>query len=122
MKGQFFIIASVIMISATIVLIQYLFDYGKIDLSSLEERGSLDYIQPIKNSLIKTIQNSGCDVLDQELNYSESFIKSQMIKKGIVFSITHQINNQITNCITHFNFTLQTSSSLTNTEFTYPYP
>ena len=118
MKGQFFIIASIIMISAIILLVQYLFDFGKVDLSQLEERGSLDYIQSIKDSLIKTIQNSPCSLLEQELRESEAFIKSQMIKKGIVFEISHQIASCPT---THFNFTLRTSNSLTQTDFTYPW-
>ena len=118
MKGQFFIIASVIMISATMVLIQYLFDYGKIDLTKIEERGPQDYIQSIKDTLIKTVQDSDCSVLDQELKSSEAFIKTQMIKKGIVFNIIHQASCPPASA--HFNFTLQTIDILTNTEFTYP--
>ena len=117
MKGQFFIIAGIIMISAIVLLIQYLFDFGKTDLTILEERRELEYIQAIKDSLSKTVQNSACSVLEQELRYTESFIKSQMIKKGIVFESTHQI----TSCpATNFIFTLRTSNSLTQTEFAYP--
>ena len=117
MKGQFFIIASVIMVSATILLVQYLFDFTKIDLTKLEERRELDYIQPIKDVLIQTIKDSDCSVLEKELAYTESFVKSQMIKKGIVFDSSHRIINCPT---TFFNFTLRTTNSLTKTEFTYP--
>ena len=105
------------MVSAIILLIQYLFDFGKIDLTKLETRRELEYIQPIKDTLSETVQNSACDLLETELKYTESFIKSQMIKKGIVFDITHQIISCPT---TKFNFTLRTTNSLTQTNFTYP--
>ena len=116
MKGQFFIIASVIMISATMVLIQYLFDYGKIDLTKIEERGPQNYIQSIKDTLAKTAQDSDCSILDKKLRDTEAFIKTQMIKKGIVFTVSHQINCPSVN----FDFSLQTTDTLTNTQFTYP--
>ncbi len=104
------------MVSATILLVQYLFDFSKIDLTKLEERRELDYIQPIKDTLIQTAKESDCSVWEQELTYTESFVKSQMIKKGIVFDSSHRI----TDCTVYFNFTLKTTNSLTKTEFTYP--
>lgn len=116
MKGQFFIIASVIMVSATMLLVQYLFDFAKTDLTKLEERRELDYIQPIKDVLIQTAKESDCSVWEKELAYTESFVKSQMIKKGIVFDSSHRI----TDCTVYFDFTLKTTNSLTKTEFTYP--
>lgn len=105
------------MISAVVLLVQYLFDFGKVDLTKLEERRELDYIQSIKDSFIETITNSPCDKLEEDLKYTASFIKLQMIKKGIVFDSTHQI---ISCPQTSINFTTKTSKSLTQTDFVYP--
>ncbi|MFQ6020871.1 MAG: hypothetical protein ACE5J4_02520 [Candidatus Aenigmatarchaeota archaeon] len=118
MKGQFFIISSVIMISAMILMVQYLYDFNKLDLTKLQEMYELDYIQMIKDSLAGTIDNSNCNRLEQDLEDAEEFLKDQLIKKGIRLEIYHEITS---NCpTTYFNFSLITSNLYTYTEFTYP--
>lgn len=116
MKGQFFIISTVIIVAALIVLVQYLYDYRKVDLTTLEESQELNYIQQVKDNLKSTIDNSDCTRLEQDLTDTEKFLENQMIKQGITLKITHTI----VNCHSSFEFNISSSGFFSNTKFTYP--
>ncbi len=91
MKGQFFIISTVIMISALILITQYLYDYGKVDLTKVEEMQELKYIDDVENSLTSTVKTS-CylrDNLEKNLIYTEDFLKNKFLEKGVILKITH---------------------------------
>jgi len=121
MKGQFFIIATVIMIYSLILAIQYVYDFADIPLTQPEEMGELYYIQHIKDSLIGTVNNSynngGCDRLDADVDATEKFLIDEMIKKGITLTI----DSSIVGCppTASFTFNLRTSELYTETSFTY---
>lgn len=89
MKGQFFIIATVVIIAALIMLMQYFYDFGKTDLTTLEELSEPDYIAMIKQSFLEGIDNSlatgDCDKLAADLDGMEQSFRSMLISKGISF-------------------------------------
>ena len=93
MKGQFFIISTVIIIAALALITQYFYDYGKVDLTQVEQMLEGDYVYMIKNTLKKVAQISydqeSCVRIDADLNETEKFFEEQFIKKGIVFEGTH---------------------------------
>lgn len=117
MKGQFFIISTVIIVAAVILLTQYLFDYRKVDLTSLEETKELNYIQSIKDSLKSTVDNSDCTRLDSNLIETEKFMKNQLIQEGITLNIAHTV---LSCPRTSFEFNISSSGFFSNTKFTYP--
>ena len=123
MKGQFFVIATVIMVYTLVLVIQYVYDFSDIRLTQLEEMGELDYIQYIKEALNNTAKSSyegsgGCDRLDTDINATKKFLEDEMIKKGISLTINYQIQDCPT---TNFNFSLRTSNLVTKTETSYLY-
>ena len=92
MKGQFFIISTVIMISALILITNYLYDYGITDLTNVEQMQELNYIGDIQNSLRSTVEIS-CDegtseILESNLILAESNLHKQLLEKGIEFDMT----------------------------------
>ncbi len=93
MKGQFFIISTVIIIAALALITQYFYDYSKVDLTKSEQMIEGDYVYMIKNTLKKTAQISydqeACVRVDADLNETEKFFEEQFIKKGIVFEGEH---------------------------------
>ena len=94
MKGQFFIISTVIMISALILIMNYLYDYGKIDLTKTEQMQELNYISDIKYSLTSTVKTACAtdqDVthLDRSLNVTENFLKDKLLARGIILNVKH---------------------------------
>ncbi len=96
MKGQFFIISTVIMISVMILITQYLYDYGKINLTKIEEMQELSYIKDIEDSLTRTVKVA-CEtgdivILQNNLEMTEQFLKDQMLGKGIILEISHTGN------------------------------
>ncbi|MDD5417230.1 MAG: hypothetical protein PHU12_04645 [Candidatus Aenigmarchaeota archaeon] len=95
MKGQFFIISTVIMISALMLIMNYLYDYGKIDLTNIEQMQELNYISDIKNSLRSTVRTACLTDqdpihLDRSLNATESFLKDKLLARGIILDVRHR--------------------------------
>lgn len=93
MKGQFFIISTVIIIAALALMVQYFYDYSKVDLTKSEQLAEADYVYMIKNTLRNAANISyhqeGCTRVDADLNETEKFFKDQLIKKGISFNGFH---------------------------------
>ncbi len=89
MKGQFFIISTVIMISAMILITLYLYDYGKVDLTSVEQMQELNYIDDIQSSLRSAVEIScdGPDTLQANLDLAKENLKNSFLEKGIELDI-----------------------------------
>lgn len=92
MKGQFFIISTVIMISAMIMITNYLYDYGKVDMTQVEQMQELNYIEDVEQVLRETIKIS-CDpddnnlILYANLIATKNSLEKSFLEKGISFTI-----------------------------------
>jgi len=119
MKGQFFIISTVIIISALIIIVQYLYDYGRADLTKIQELRELDYIQNIKDTLGNAVKNSiqtwGCSRLENDLDYSITFLKNKLLEKGIKLDVSYTNNCPRVD----FDFNISSSGYFSETSFTY---
>jgi hypothetical protein len=130
MKGQFFVMATVIMIYTFMTLVQYVYDFSDINLVQLKKMSELYYIQYIKDTLNKTVISSfssqDCNKLDIDINATESLLKNVMISRGINLTINHNIvpsfgGGPQTDCLyVDFNFSLRTPELYTFTEFRSP--
>lgn len=95
MKGQFFIIATVIIISALIMMIQYFYDYGRSDLTIVQEMKETDYIAMVRDSLLTTAKasllGSNCNIerLDADMEDAKNYLKDKLIEKGILLDIEY---------------------------------
>ena len=111
MKGQFFIISTVIMISSLILITQYLYDYGKVDLADTREMQELKYIEDIQDTLRSTVllscKGGTQENLDANLEFTEQFLKSKFLERGMVLDITSQAT--CTPISGKFNFTIKTN-------------
>jgi hypothetical protein len=121
MKGQFFIMTTVIMIYTLMALIQYLYDFSDIDLVQLKKGTEFYSIQDIKDVLNSTVASSrfDCGKAESDVNSTEQFLKRQMIYQGINLTIMHSV----VSCSPvrfYFNFSLRTPELYTFTEFTSP--
>lgn len=122
MKGQFFIIASVIIVFTLVGLVGYIHDFGSIDLTEIGRMGELKYIDYIKDVLNETSYSSyssrDCNKLRKDLDSTNNFLKDELIKKGIVLDIDYQTSCPPPNpVIINFNFSIKTSKLETLTEF-----
>ncbi|MDD5416724.1 MAG: hypothetical protein PHU12_01985 [Candidatus Aenigmarchaeota archaeon] len=122
MKGQFFIISTVIMISALILIMGYLYDYGKVDLTKIETGQEINLIEDIQNSL-KTTVKAACDssnddttILENNILLEEKFLKDKMLESGIVLEITH---NTPSCASTQFTFKIKSNDFYIENTFTY---
>lgn len=115
-KGQFFIISSVIIVSLITLVAQYLSDYRKVDLTSAQETDELEYISQIKNTLVSAAANSRPETREEELTYTENFLKEQLGKKGISLGVQHKIYADKI----FFSFSMTTPRFSSSTEFYYP--
>jgi hypothetical protein len=116
MKGQFFVMATVIMIFTLMALIRYFYDFSDINLPKLKEISELNYIPYIKESLNSTVASytGDCDKLQDDLNATKIFLEDEMIKRGINLTINYTVYCPPIN----FNFTIKTSNLYTETVFT----
>lgn len=114
MKGQFFIISTVIIIAALIIITQYFYDYSKTDLTEISDLQELYYIQDVKDSLTRTVELTDCAYMDSELEYTEDFLKDKLLERGIILTITHDS----TVCPTiDFDFTVESAGYRSETSF-----
>jgi hypothetical protein len=124
MKGQFFVMATVIMIYTLMTLVQYIYDFSDINLVQLKKMSELYYIQYIKDTLNKTVISSNssldCNKLDIDINSTEVLLKNVMISRGINLTINHQIVCPNLLSYVDFNFSLRTPELYTFTEFRSP--
>lgn len=123
MKGQFFVMATVIMIYTLMTLVQYIYDFSDINLVQLKKTGEFYYIQYIKDSLNKTVISSisslDCNKLEIDVNSTENLLKNVMISRGLNLTINHIMNCPSTPLVI-FNFSLRTPELYTFTEFKSP--
>ena len=123
MKGQFFVIATVIMVYTLVLVIQYIYDFSDIRLTQLEEMGELDYIEHVKEVLTKTASSSynssyDCSKVASDMYSTKKFLEEEMIKKGVNLTIIYDAQS----CPSvNFNFSLRTPNLFTTTEFAYSY-
>lgn len=122
MKGQFFIMATVIMIYTLMTLIQYVYDFSSINLVQVKNMPELEYIQYVKDALNQTALASNtsmdCVKVDSDLNSTENFLKSEMIARGMNLTVYHILMgcpSLLSNA--YFNFTIKTPTTFTFTEF-----
>ena len=122
MKGQFFVMATVIMIYTLMTMIQYIYDFSDINLVQLKKMTELDSIQYIKDVLNKTVASSSldCNKLDTDLSSTESFLKTEMISRGTNLTVNHRILSCPSPLNVYFNFSLRTPEIYTFTEFNSP--
>jgi hypothetical protein len=125
MKGQFFIIASVIIVFTLVGLIRYIYDFGSINLSEIEEMGELNYISYIKKTLNDTAYSSylvdeDCDKLIMDLDSTINFLENRLKEKGINLEISYQINcfpTGIPPPTISFSYSITTKNLYTSTNF-----
>lgn len=121
MKGQFFVISAIIIISAITLITQYFYDFGKIDLTRLQQQKELEYIQMAKESLALSSNISHslskCERLDADLNDVEDELKRQLLKKGINFESVHEIDCNSTQDSVYFEFSLISQNMRSTTDF-----
>jgi len=131
MKGQFFVMATVIMIYTLMTLTQYLYSFSDINLVQLKKMSEFYYIPEIKNALNETALSSNtsldCSKLNADLNSTENFLKQELISRGITLEVNHSIVTCPQTCPPNcpsfnvsFNFSLKTSNLYTFTQFNIP--
>jgi len=127
MKGQFFVMATVIMIYTLMTMIQYIYDFSDINLVQLKTVTEFDYIRYVKDTLDTTVMSSFLPGKDYEKVESDIistiiFLKSKMIERGISLTVRCDL---IVDCYPNlnvsFNFSIKTSNLYTVTEFTSSY-
>jgi hypothetical protein len=126
MKGQFFVMASVIMIFSLVLVIQYFYDFSNINLTELGSMNELYFIQYIKDSLNTTVMSSysstkNCEKLKNDINLTEIFLKNEMISRGINLTVENLIACpwplSPPDVVVEFNFSLKTPNLYTITDF-----
>jgi hypothetical protein len=122
MKGQFFIISSVIMVYIIILTFQYLSSFNDIGASKNSDTQGLSYIPYIKDTLNRTVYTSlisnDCSRLSADLNYTRNFLKSEMMKRGVNLAIYYVVDCNLPVNV-QFNFTATDRNLYSFTNFTY---
>ena len=121
MKGQFFIISSVIIVYVIIATFQYLSSFGDINLSRISEMHDMSYISQVRDALSQVIvisnASSGCERIDGDLNFTENFLKRELATNGITLTVSHIITNCPSLAKVHVNFSIRDSQTYSSTEF-----
>ncbi|MEM5785270.1 MAG: hypothetical protein QW469_01890 [Candidatus Aenigmatarchaeota archaeon] len=116
MKGQFFIIAGVLIVSLISLIFQYFYDFTKINPSLYGNFYERNYIYEIKEMYINVINLSTCESLEEELKVLENELFLDMISRGILFNGTHSGNCPGTITI---RFSLISEKFNSNTSFSF---
>jgi len=120
MKGQFFIISTIIMISALFLIVQYLFDFGEIDLTTLENTREYDYNVNVYQTLYETAKNTDCERSDKDMLYAKEFLTDQLIEKSIKFEMEYVKIGCPTSLQLDIKYNLSSVNFFSNNSFTYP--
>jgi hypothetical protein len=124
MKGQFFIISSVIIVYVIIATFQYLSSFGDINLSRVSEMQEVSYISQVNDALSQVIvisnASGGCERIDADLNFTENFLKRELATNGIKLTVSHTITNCPSSAKVHVNFSISDSQTYSFTEFDFP--
>ena len=124
MKGQFFVMSTVIMIYTLMTLVHYIYDFSDVNLIQLKKMSELNYIQDIKYELNKTVissnQSQDCPrKIEGDINATETLLKNVMISRGINLTVEHNIICGSPMNVS-FSFNLITPEIYTVTEFIVP--
>jgi hypothetical protein len=94
MKGQFFIVATVIMVITLMALVRYFYGFSGINLQGIKEKSELNYIPFINDSLNEVLDsfNGDCDKLRTDLEYTKKFLENSMIKRGMNLDIEYSFS------------------------------
>ncbi|MBN2203057.1 MAG: hypothetical protein JW700_02645 [Candidatus Aenigmarchaeota archaeon] len=94
MKGQFFMVATVIMIITLMALVRYFYSFSDINLTQIKEISELEYVPYIRQSLDDVIaSNSGdCNKLQVDFDQTVVFLENKMIERGMVLDIDYTVN------------------------------
>ncbi len=121
MKGQFFIIASVIIVLSLATLIAYVYDFGSIELTEVGENGPLEQLGYIKTSLNSTVYSSfssrDCNKLRTDVNSTIKYLKNELSKNGITLTVDYFLELPCPPVDIDFNYSLKTHELFTITEF-----
>ncbi len=102
MRGQFFVISAVIIITSLVLITQYLYDFGRTNLASLAELRETDYVRYIRTTLNNSA-DTNCTLAGDELNASEKFLTGSLAERGMILSTYHNIVGTTVNI--RFNIT-----------------
>lgn len=94
MKGQFFVVATVIMIIALMALVRYFYSFSYINLPQSKEISELDYIPYINQSMNDVVlsYNGDCNKLLTDIETNKNFIENSLIERGIDLEIVYTFN------------------------------
>lgn len=123
MKGQFFVMATVIMVYTLMAMIQYIYDFSDIDMVQLKKTTELNYIPYIKDSLNQTVLSSNssldCAKVETDISSVETFLKREMISRGLNLTISHTIIT-CPQMNVAFSFTIKSQNAFSSTQFNSP--
>ena len=88
MRGQFFVISSVIIMTSLVLITQYLHDFGKTNLAAIAELRETDYVRYVQAALENTA-NSSCSNVHVELDAVEELLKTNLAERGIQLTTSH---------------------------------
>ncbi|MFH0928982.1 MAG: hypothetical protein V1818_01345 [Candidatus Aenigmatarchaeota archaeon] len=94
MKGQFFMVATVIMIITLMSLVRYFYSFSDINLTQLKEMSELEYVPFVKQSLDDVIASYSGDCAKLQTDFDETvvFLENRMIERGIVLDIEYSVS------------------------------
>jgi hypothetical protein len=118
MKGQFFVMSTVIMIYTLMSLIQYVYDFN-INVSEIKKIPELEYIQYVKDSVNGTVFASktslDCAKIQTDLLATESFLRQEMLSRGMNLTVQHTLTCSPVNA--YVNFSISSPNFYSFTEF-----
>ncbi len=108
------------MISALVLIFQYVFDYKRVNLTKVEEFTEINYVSSVKSALAGVVDaNNDCSKLDPDIINAETFLKNQLLIKGITLNISHTIISCPSPRVS-FNMNITTSIFFSHSEFIIP--
>lgn len=123
MKGQFFIIATVIIVASLVAITQYFYDYSKTDLTDIYNVRELQYVQDVKYNLLETARISamhGCESFSSDMTDAENVLKNKLLEKGIelIFTVNSKACPGSTGPYNlNYNFKIKSSDFESTTRF-----
>jgi hypothetical protein len=108
MKGQFFVMSTVIMIYTLMSLIQYVYDFN-INVPEVKKMPETEYIQYVKDAINGTISASktslDCSKVQTDLLASEAFLRQEMMSRGMSLTVQHTLSCSPIGAYVNFSIT-----------------
>lgn len=120
MHGQFFVISAVIIVSALVLITQYLYDFGRTPLTQLSEMRETDYVRYVQTTLNSTgrgMINQPTGLVDVEMTTTEKFLTAELAERGMQLSAKHSFSGAY--IIIEYNLTSPGFFSQTAFSFAY---